>query len=173
VPSRRRRLAAAVGVLLALGVAVDAWLFVLPAGDAPAPADAIVVLGGPGLRVEMGERLVAERWADILVLATDTPSNCRPDVPVRAQYCFHPDPDTTQGEARAVAGLGREYGWQRIVVVAQNEQVRRARLRLDRCLPAGVGVRMIGVRATLLASVWRAVYETGALPKALLLQRSC
>jgi uncharacterized SAM-binding protein YcdF (DUF218 family) len=184
-PRRRRRarrarkyarvgvsvLFASMVVLLLLGLLLG-LLLVLPAGDRPAQADAVVVLAGPGERIEAGEQLIRDGYADTLVIASTTPDNCRPDVPAR-QICFTPKPPTTRGEARFVARLADHQGWARLLVIAENGQARRARLRLARCLPDDVHVGMITVRASPLQSVRRAVHEAVAWPKALILERSC
>jgi uncharacterized SAM-binding protein YcdF (DUF218 family) len=172
----RRRPPVAIAVALAVGgcllVIAQVALFLLPKGERPHPADAIVVLGGPGDRIERSEDLAREGFASTVVLMTPTPDNCEPDVDVR-QLCLSPRPRTTQGEARAVGHLVRQNDWKRVLVVVQNEQVVRAGIRLDRCLPQDVEITMVAVRASALASLKRVVYETGALPKALLLQRGC
>lgn len=170
---RRRRAIAAAGAVVIVVLVLELWLFVLPAGDEPVPADAVVVLAGRGKRLERGQQLIFDGWAETLVLSSQAPENCAPDPGVPTQYCFDPDPSTTRGEARAVAELVREHGWRTLLVVAGNEQARRAALRLDRCLPDGVDVRIVTVRGSILGSLWQAVYETGALAKAALVQRSC
>lgn len=160
------------GAVVALVVLVQVVLFVLPAGDPPRAADAVVVLAGPGQRLERGEELVAQGWADTLVIATETPESCTGDGPY-TQVCFRPDPPTTRGEARAVADLARAERWDHLVVVAQNEQAHRARLRLARCVDDSVTVDVVTIRASFAESVSRTVYETGALAKALVVERGC
>jgi uncharacterized SAM-binding protein YcdF (DUF218 family) len=175
MPGRRHRgrrgwrIALAVVTLVA---GLQALLFLLPAGEDPHEADAVVVLGGPGPRIEKGEQLVGDGFVDIVVLATDTPGNCEPDVPAE-QLCFSPEPDTTRGEARMVAGLAKDNGWDDLLLVVQNEQAFRAQLRLRRCLGADVRITPITVRGSRWESLYRTVYESLALPKALLFQRSC
>jgi uncharacterized SAM-binding protein YcdF (DUF218 family) len=171
-PPRRRALTVALGVVLLL-LAAQSLLFVLPAGDRPQPADAIVVLAGPGLRIERGEELARAGFApEVLLMAQTATEGCTVAAPARP-YCVEPNPRTTQGEARAVARLAEEHGWRSLLVVVQNEQAVRARIRLDRCLDPDVDVRFVTVRGSLSESLLRTVYETGALPKALLLQRDC
>jgi uncharacterized SAM-binding protein YcdF (DUF218 family) len=153
-------------------VAVPVWLFLLPAGDDAHAADAVVVLGGPGPRIERAEQLVLDGFVDVVVLATDTPENCEPDVPTE-QICFTPDPNTTRGEARAVARLAHERNWRDVLVVVQNEQAFRAEVRLRRCLPDRVEITPIAVRGSAAQSLYRMLYETVATPKALIFQRSC
>ena len=48
--------------------------------------------------------------------------------------CPKPDPYSTRGEARLVAGLARERGWDSIVVVSSRFHLYRARLLFERCL---------------------------------------
>jgi uncharacterized SAM-binding protein YcdF (DUF218 family) len=47
--------------------------------------------------------------------------------------CFHPDPDTTQGEAEGASQIAREHGWKSMVLVTSRDQVWRAHLRFERC----------------------------------------
>jgi uncharacterized SAM-binding protein YcdF (DUF218 family) len=168
---RRRTVVSVLAGAVVTVIAAQVVLFVLPAGDAPTRADVVIVLAGPGERLERGEQLVAEGFADVLVVATETPENCSPDAP-RVQICFEPDPPTTRGEAREIAALAREHGWNDVLVVAQNEQARRARIRLERCL-GEVDLTVVTVRATPVESAFRVVYESGALLKALVLEPSC
>ncbi|MCW2715473.1 MAG: hypothetical protein JWN88_2520 [Frankiales bacterium] len=111
-------------------------------------------------------------FVDVVVLATETPSSCLPDVPVE-QICFTPSPSTTRGEARAVAELARQRGWDDVLVVVQNEQAFRAGIRLERCVDDGVRVTLVTVRAGPARSLARTGYEVLALPKAVLFERSC
>jgi uncharacterized SAM-binding protein YcdF (DUF218 family) len=168
----RRALAVVLGVVLLI-VAAQTLLFVLPAGDRPQPADAIVVLAGPGPRIERGEELARARLApEVLLMVQTATGGCTVAAPARP-HCVEPNPRTTQGEARAVARLAEEHGWRSLLVVVQNEQAVRAEIRLDRCLDPEIEVRFITVRGNLGESLLRTVYESGALPKALLLQRDC
>lgn len=160
------------GALVTLLVTGQVVLFVLPAGDPPAPADAVVVLAGPGQRLERGEELVAQGWADTLVIATETPDSCGTDGGYE-QLCFRPDPATTRGEARTAAELARAEGWDHLLLVTQNEQALRARLRVARCVDDTVSVDVVTVRASLAESIYRVFYETGALAKALVLEPGC
>jgi hypothetical protein len=162
--------------LLGLGAAAvlggSSVVFLLPAGDAPRAADVIVVIAGPGPRIERGEDLVRAGFATEMVLMTPTPENCVPDVPVR-QHCRNPVPATTRGEARATAALADERGWTSVLLVVQNEQALRAEMRFRRCLDAGVSVRTVTVRDGVAGSLERALYESGATAKALTTERGC
>ena len=171
-PLPSARVLRAMLVLLLVVLLLQISLFVVPKGDEPHIADAVVVLAGPGLRLEHGERLVDAGFATTLVIMSQTPENCSPDGP-RRQICIKPRPSTTRGEARALGRLVELNGWSSVLVVAQNEQVVRARFRVERCLPGGVEVRVVAVRASAWESIKRVLYETVALPKALVLQRSC
>lgn len=172
-PARRRRWLwrSALAVLLATGVLASV-LFVLPAGGAPHRADAVLVLGGAGPRIERAEQLARDGYVEMTVIATQSPEVCDPEVPTE-QVCITPVPATTRGEARAMAELTRERGWDDVLVVVQNEQVFRAALRLRRCFDDDVAITFISVRAGPWSSATRTVHESLALPKALLWERSC
>ena len=151
---------------------LTAVLFVWPSTSGPRRSNAIVVLGGSGLRVQKGLALARAGYAPNLVISITPLVPCpRPPNQVKV-ICFVPDPLTTQGEARAVAKLAHEHHWRQMIVVSSVPQTTRARIRLDRCYhgallfdpvgPGGLGAWMYGI-----------VYEWGALAKALTLQRGC
>src|SRR5262249_35248305 len=82
-----------------------------------AHVDAIVELAGPGDgdRDRLAMQLAREHRADYLVQSTlqadaDT-GRCLPAEAGVTVLCFHPDPDTTRGEAEAIRRLGEQYGW--------------------------------------------------------------
>jgi DUF218 domain len=47
--------------------------------------------------------------------------------------CFTPKPDSTRGEARVMARLARENGWNEVVLVTSTYHATRARMLLERC----------------------------------------
>jgi hypothetical protein len=175
-----RRVARVVAVLLVAVVAfsaVTARLFVYPVVNAPQVSDAIVVLGGSGgAPVRAGVALADKGYAPLLVISLVTGQQCQPALlhltgHVRAA-CFHADPQSTQGEARAIAHLAKVDHLHSIIVVAPTSQVTRARLRVSRCYSGTL--LMDGVRT---GSLWQwayaIAYEWGATLKALIFQRTC
>jgi hypothetical protein len=56
-------------------------------------------------------------WAPVLVQSTVAAEagtdTCLPLVPDVKIICFHPDPGTTRGEARAIGALAAKYHWPR------------------------------------------------------------
>jgi len=91
-----------------------------------------------------------------------------PDVKV---ICFNPSPATTQGEAEFAGRLARQDHWKSVALVTVAPQDTRARLRMSRCFSGRIYV----VTAPLPIGQWPAgiVYESGAMLKALVLQRGC
>jgi uncharacterized SAM-binding protein YcdF (DUF218 family) len=163
---------AALGVIVAVILILSAVLFVWPRTNAPRRSNAIVVLGGMGPRVQKGLALARAGYARNLVISITPLAPCpRPPIGVKV-ICIIPDPLTTQGEARAVAKLAREYDWRRIIVVSSVPQTTRARLRLDRCYDATYLFDPVSP-GRLSAWIYGIVYEWGALAKALTLQRGC
>lgn len=163
---------AALGVTISVFLVLTAVLFVWPSTNAPRHSNAIVVLGGSGLRVQKGLALARAGYAPNLVISITSLALCPPPPIGVKVVCFIPDPLTTQGEARAVAKLAHEHHWRQIIVVSSVPQTTRARIRLDRCYhgtylfdpvsPGGLSAWIYGI-----------VYEWGALVKALTLQRGC
>ncbi|GAA3283171.1 YdcF family protein [Dactylosporangium vinaceum] len=143
----------------------------------PAHVDAIVELAGPGLedRDRLAVELAREHRADYLVQSTlpeDAASGrCLPPQPGITILCFHPDPDTTQGEAEAIEGLARRYNWGSVVLVTTADHAKRATLRVTRCFPGRVYV----ITSHLPPAYWlrQIPYQWAASAKALLVQRQC
>ena len=150
-------------------------LFVLPALSPlqGLHANALVVLGGPGPRLELALQLERDRAAPVmLVSVASVLYNCPDfDLPGVRVECFRPDPFSTQGEARYVGQQGRIHGWRSIIVVSSVPQATRARLRVKRCF--GGDVLVVGARPSPASWAYEVVYEWGALAKALLWQTAC
>jgi len=123
----------AVGTLVVASV----FLFILYDDDEVTTADAVVVLAGSRFRLPVGLELVARGVAPVLVIS----DGLDPRSPAanricneRAQVlCPKPDPYSTRGEARLVARLARERGWDSIVVVSSRFHLFRARILFERC----------------------------------------
>ena len=181
--ARRRRpgrpwrvlLASAALALAVLSVAT-ARLFVWPPHGMPARVDAIVMLNGPGDRLDTALKLAWEGRAPVVVVSQSSPfwghgSICAPKIPDVRVICFDPSPATTRGEAEFAARLAKRYHWHSIALVTTAPQDTRARLRMRRCYAGHVYV----ANAPLATYQWpgEVVYEWAATIKALLLQPSC
>jgi hypothetical protein len=176
-PGRRWRLliASAALALAALGV-TTARLFVWPPHGMPARVDAIVMLNGPGDRLDTALKLAWKGRAHVVVVSRGSPfwghgSICAPEIPDVRVICFDPNPATTRGEAEFAARLAKRYHWRSIALVTTAPQDTRARLRMRRCF-AG---RLYVVNAPLATYQWPAevVYEWAATIKALFVQPGC
>ena len=172
----RRRAVIALLVLLAGFGAVTARLFVWPPQEMPSRVDAIVMLNGPGDRLDTALKLARAHRAPMLVISRGSPywghgSVCAPAIPGVKVICFDPDPETTRGEAEFAGHLAKRYRWHSVVLVTTTPQATRARLRFGRCLSGKIYV----ISAPLRLSSWPAevAYEWGATIKAVVLQRSC
>jgi len=163
-------------MLAGLGV-TTAHLFVWPQQGMPAHVDAIVMLDGPGDRLDTALKLARAHRAPMLVISRGTPysshgySGCASKIPGVKVICFNPDPATTRGEAQYTGLLAKRYRWHTIVLVATTPQDTLARLRAGRCFGGNIYV----VNAPIPPSAWpyAITYEWGATIKALILQRSC
>jgi hypothetical protein len=161
-------------VLLAAWVTLGFFLYVVPAVDQPERSDAVVVLApvvGTG-RLEFAESLMSEGYGTTLVMSVPGDGSgqrsshiCRGSrtYPV---ICFSPDPETTQGEARAIRSLSEEYGWRSVTVVTNDFHVTRARTIIERCY--SYQLNMVAVRGDrpLISWAQEFVYESAALLKA-------
>lgn len=163
-----------------LGILVGAWavagyfLFVNPAVDQPARADALVVLAPPlpTGRLVYAEQLMSDGYADTLVIsiAEDrngvAPTHLCQEGHTYTVLCFTPDPVTTQGEARAIQRLAEEHRWRSINVITNDFHITRARIIIRRCYSQDL--QMLAARQNISWQLWvfRGVYETAALVKA-------
>jgi uncharacterized SAM-binding protein YcdF (DUF218 family) len=174
--------------ILVLAVLVGAWLvaclflFLRPRVDAPPPhADAVIVLSGDrNVRLAPGIRLVQRGVAPVLAIsgARQDPRwrkaarLCRQGRVAGARViCFEPRPFSTRGEARAIARLARQHGWNAVVVVTSTFHVTRARLLFRRCYRGRLW--MIGTPTPWwrLPEEW--AFETGKLAVQLTAERAC
>ena len=176
--STRARLVAALVVVLVLAmVALTFPLFVYPDLNPPQKSDAIVVLGGNGAGpFDEGVALARAHDAPTVVLSLVPGYACHgsvlPEAPSVRLLCFRANPQSTQGEGRAIAHLAAVHHWDRVIVVMPTTQASRARLRIGRCYPGQVlevGVQPPGFWAW----VRGIAYEWPALMKALVLQPGC
>lgn len=120
-----------------------AWLFVWPASDHVARADAVVVLSGDhGERLPRALALLGDGVTSTLVQVGEPDSTQARDLcqrhPSFEVVCLHPSPDSTREEARAVGRLARARGWSTLIVVTSTQHVSRAGLLFRRCVDGKV-----------------------------------
>ncbi len=132
----------AVGTLAVASV----FLFILYDDDEVTTADAVVVLAGSRFRLPVGLELMERGVAPVLVISDgldarspQTRRMCREQAEV---LCPKPEPYSTRGEARLVARLARERGWDSVVVVSSRFHLYRARQLFERCY--GGRLAMVG-----------------------------
>jgi len=129
-------------LLLAIGVALTARLFLWPRTDDVRRADAVVVFGARSRqeRLPAGLRLIDRGVAPVLVLsAAPQGFPCRSPRQKRLEViCFTPHPFSTRGEAQTVGRLAARRGWRSIVLVTSTWHVTRARMLLRRCFDGKV-----------------------------------
>jgi uncharacterized SAM-binding protein YcdF (DUF218 family) len=103
----------------------------------------VVVLSGTRQRLPVGQRLVREGYAPLLVVSRSTDPNTAERRACRAgALCFRAKPYSTRGEARAIARLAAARGWRTVDVVTSQFHVLRARILIRRCYHGGL--RMVG-----------------------------
>ncbi|WP_433660368.1 YdcF family protein [Nocardia sp. CA-128927] len=139
---RRRRLVR-IGLVLVAVVAVTVTalrpVYVRPRTDAPAPADAILVLGGAhDGREQLALRLAHEGLAPRVLVSNPYEHSAMINRICHGGYsfevvCFDPSPRTTRGEGRELASLARAGGWHRVIVVTFTPHISRARYILGKC----------------------------------------
>jgi hypothetical protein len=175
---RRRKVAAAVSLVLLLFFGATARIFVWPElPPLPDHADAIIELGGENDTGRDNQALALARAhkAPLLIQSTRPPDtrldDCLPPVPDVRIMCFNPVPDTTLGEARYIGQLAAKDHWHSVIIVTTPDQAWRARLRVSRCFGGSVYVSTAPLPA--LDWIRQVPYQWSASVKALTVQRSC
>lgn len=133
--------------LAVLGVAalVLSW-FAWPPTQPGSPTDAVVVLSGPSARLDRGLAVVESGLAPTIVISNgDQPGwargNALCDDPQAFEViCFRPRPQTTAGEARAIARLAELEGWEHVTLVTSPSHVIRARVLVEQCIATPVAM---------------------------------
>jgi uncharacterized SAM-binding protein YcdF (DUF218 family) len=132
-------LSAGAALLLVLAVRIG----VNPSSDRPFDDGPVVVLGGGGgERLETGLRLRGDTVRPLVLSAdavdryTAQGGTCE----LTDVVCLDPDPESTFGEAQAVAMLSERHGWTQVTVVTSDFHTYRTRLLFDRCLSVPVAV---------------------------------
>jgi len=166
----------ALKIVLILFAGLTARLFVWPdLPEAPPRVDAIIELGGLTDRDDAALALAREHKAPVLVQSTVPEEagshRCLPPVAGVTVLCFHPDPNTTRGEAQSVGRMAERYHWRSIIIVTTRDHAWRARLRVARCFPGAIYVSA----TSLPLSYWLLAipYQWAATAKAVLLEREC
>jgi uncharacterized SAM-binding protein YcdF (DUF218 family) len=176
---KRRRLRIIVAVVVVLFCAVTARLFIWPdLPPLPGRADAIIELGGAGDPIERDNAALAlarEHRAPVLVQSTVVAeagtNRCLPPVPDVTIMCVHAEPNTTRGEAHAIAELAEQHQWDSIILVTTPDHAWRARLRVSRCFPGQVYVGTAPL--PFLSWFGQIPYQWAATTKALTFERDC
>jgi uncharacterized SAM-binding protein YcdF (DUF218 family) len=164
-------------VMVACG-GLTARLFIWPSlPPVPDQADAIFILGGPNMRDRdrTALRLAEAGVAPIVVKSTIVDEviydNCLRRVPGVEVLCIHPEPFTTRGEARALADLAEERGWDSVIIITTPDHAWRANVRVGRCYDGAVYT----VTSHLPRSMWpgQIIYQWAATVKAFTYELSC
>ena len=148
-----------------------------PRVDALRPADAILVIGGPGWdRFPFAMDLAKQGWAPNLVISTaigpkDTGlwdyCHREGDRPF-AVYCFTPDPVTTRGEAQQFRKLADEHHWQSVIVVTFRPHNSRARFIIEKCFSGRVTMVQSPAQLSRRDWIYQYFYQTAGFIKAAL-----
>ena len=152
-------------------------LFVLPRGQKPIHANAVVVLSGSARRLPVGVKLVREGYAPLLVVSRTTPDPteleqraCSHKLGLRV-LCFHARPYSTVGEAEMIGRLARARRWTAVDVVTSRFHLFRAHILVRRCYKGRL--RMVGAPDTLSKLPLNMVLESVKLVYHEVLHRSC
>lgn len=174
-PTRKRRLFFRLFAVLAAMAVVWAvagiFLYVAPPADEPKHADVLFVLGPPDQRMVYAERLMQQGYAPTLAVSSPVDQHGRYTADIcgaqRAYrvICFHPDPFTTQGEARALKDLSDQYGWKSANVLTAQFHVTRARVIVSRCYEGDLHMVADRRGLPLISWAYQYLYQTAAFVK--------
>lgn len=138
--------------------------------------DAVVVhAGGEGERLDRALEIMDGGFAETLVVmrgdVPDWPEGnalCASGGDGYDVICPTPDPDTTIGEAQALAILVNQRGWEAVIAVTSDYHLRRA-LHVDRACSPDLTVYAAGAEAEMnvLIRTQRVVWEMAGMPQAL------
>jgi uncharacterized SAM-binding protein YcdF (DUF218 family) len=158
-----------VTAVLAVAVAGDRQF--RHAGEDPlVHADAVVVLGGEhDGREHYGVQLAQTVGAHTVLMSNPYAGDdatmqtwCGTHHGEVTVICERPSPSTTRGEAEMARRYGRQFGWNRIVVVTWRYHLPRARLIFSQCystVPAQIVMRAVPRSYDHLPfAVWESVY---------------
>jgi len=149
-------------LVLVAYVAAASYLFVVHHDDRPAKADAVVVLSGTQERLPVGQRLVRDGYAPLLVVSRSThPKAAERRACSSGALCFRANPYSTRGESRAIARLAAQHHWRTVDVVTSQFHVFRARILIRRCYHGAL--RMIGASEPAWRLPFDAMKETAKL----------
>jgi uncharacterized SAM-binding protein YcdF (DUF218 family) len=167
-------------IAIALLTAVTMRLFVWPTTDRVEDPDAVVLfVGGRGERLEKAVELVRQHNVDALVIPNGTDPTWPAANAICSEpqqflvFCPTPQPDTTRGEARTIAELAGQEGWDRLAMVTSDYHMSRARLLLSRCFDGDVAVVRADSRLGPLDRAVRIAHEWVGLARARVIDRSC
>jgi hypothetical protein len=171
------RIVLALAIVVAGFAAATAHWFIWPPQQAmPAHVDAIVMLNGPGNRLDTALGLARAHRAPVIVISRGSRhgaygSACAPKIPGVTVICFDPNPSTTRGEEEFASHLEKQYHWQSIAVVAVTPQDTPARIWAGRCFSGKTYI----VNASLPTLEWpyQIVFQWGSTIKAFFSPRSC
>lgn len=175
--SRRRAVLAVLALVLAGVSLLSAHLFVWPdLPPLPGRADVIVQLGGPGDRRAVALDLARQGRAPLVAISVSVGEQdtqwCHEGrlrgLPV---VCFHSEPFSTRGEARAIANLAKRYGWRSVILVTSRDQAWRATVRVRRCFGGAISVAT--VRLPWYQWPTQIGYQWGATIKAYTFETTC
>lgn len=181
VPVRLRRWIPIAAVVLALLAAAGWPVYVRPEREwvsAADPADAVLALGGISTDTAyVAKDLVRKGLARKAVISNPygpyvygIADMCRE--PGTELSCFVPKPVTTRGEAREIARLARENGWDDVIVITPTYHVSRARFIIERCYRGRL--RMVDPHIAIPLYAWprEYVYQSVGFARAAV-QRGC
>lgn len=80
-------------------------------------------------------------------------------------WCFRPDPNTTEGEAMAVADLMAANDWDSVLVVTERSHLNRSLLIFESCVNADIYGATSTRSGPWYRDLWRSVYEVASLAK--------
>ncbi len=174
-PTRKKRLFfrsfAVIAALAIFWAVAGIFLYVTPPSDEPKHADVLFVLGPPDQRMVYAEQLMQQGYAPTLAVSSPVDKDGRFTADVCGDHrsyriiCFHSDPFTTQGEARALRDLSNQYGWKSANVLTAQFHVTRARVIVGRCYSGDMQMVADRMDLSLISWAYQYLYQSAAFVK--------
>ncbi|GGH91187.1 hypothetical protein GCM10007170_06750 [Arthrobacter liuii] len=164
--------AAVVGAaLMVIWIMAGLWLFVVPPADHARRADVLLVLGPPDDRMDYAEQLMQHGDAGTLAVSSPVDNAGQFTAPIckaATAYpviCFHPEPFTTQGEARSLQALAQQHSWHSANVLTAQFHITRARVIVARCYTGDLRMLDYSPQLSLGAWAYQYAYQSAAFLK--------
>lgn len=186
------RWAGGIALIVTIVCGAAAIYILKPRETDPQHVDAVLVLAFGEERIAKGRELGNAGVADVVVFSRPSPvrqlitdieagltevdlwfEECGEQHGDYLALCLEPDPETTFGEAKAIATFAQEQGWDSLAVVTDVYHLGRATALVEQCFAGEVFPVATYPEYSFSYRVFRTAYEIGAYGKGLFTDQTC